>query len=150
MTRLSKGTRLPERMTAQEYLDASPVPTEDVEQTRLFQWASMHAGKWPELQLMHHIPNGGKRGKAEAARMKGQGVKAGVPDIFLPAPKGGCHGLYIELKRAKGGRVSEEQAQWMHLLMHQGYMVAVCHGWEQARDVIERYLKGGGQDGKTV
>lgn len=78
-------------------------PSEDVEQAQLFAWAAYASGKYPELALMHHIPNGGKRGKAEAARFKLQGVKAGVPDIFLPCARGGCHGLYIELKRVKGG-----------------------------------------------
>lgn len=136
------------RMTAEEYLDATPAPSEAVEQTRLFQWAAGCYGTWPDLELMHHIPNGGSRHPAEAAKLKAQGVKAGVPDIFLPVPRCGCHGLYIELKREKGGRVSHEQAKWMEMLIQQGYMAAVCHGWFQASQVIERYMKGDAENGK--
>ena len=116
-------------------------PTEDIEQTQLFAWAQYASGKYPELALMYHIPNGGKRSKAEAARFKAQGVKAGVPDICLPVPRGKYHGLYIELKRVKGGRVSEAQGEYIEALRKQGYRVKVCFGMEQARDVIVEYLE---------
>lgn len=116
-------------------------PTEDVEQTQLFAWANFARGKYPELTLMYHIPNGGKRSKAEAVRFKAQGVKAGVPDICLPVPRGKYHGLYIELKRVKGGRVSAAQEEYIDALRKQGYRVEVCFGMEQARDVIVEYLE---------
>ena len=118
-------------------------PTEDIEQTQLFAWAQYASGKYPELALMYHIPNGGKRGKAEAARFKVQGVKAGVPDICLPVARGKYHGLYIELKRVKGGRVSAAQEEYISALRKQGYRVEVCFGMEHARDVIVEYLSGG-------
>lgn len=118
-------------------------PEEEVEQTCLFRWAAYSLGAHPELKLLHAIPNGGKRSKSEAARMKAAGVKAGVPDMFLPVARGGSHGLYIELKRIKGGRVSAEQLAWMEELTREGYTCAVCHGWEEARKVIQTYLKGG-------
>ena len=38
-----------------------PIPTESQEQIALFQWAKSVQGKYPELRLLHHIPNGGKR-----------------------------------------------------------------------------------------
>ncbi len=119
-----------------------PVPEESVEQTRLFQWARMQSGCWPELNLLYHIPNGGSRHKLEAAHLKQQGVKAGVPDLCLPVARGGCHGLYIEMKRIRGGRVTPEQQAWMNALMAEGYTVALCRGWEVASDVILKYLKG--------
>lgn len=86
---------------------------EDQEQVTLFNWAEMQSGKYPELRLMLHVPNGGKRNAAEAARLKAQGVKPGVPDIFLPIPRQGKHGLWIELKRREGGRLSEHQTEWI-------------------------------------
>ena len=116
-------------------------PTEEEEQTVVMHWATMAAGRWPELRLLFHIPNGGKRSKAEAVRFKAQGVKAGVPDICLPVPRGKYHGLYIELKRVKGGRVSDAQEQYISALRKQGYRVEVCFGMEQARDVIVEYLE---------
>ena len=117
------------------------VPTESVEQQCLFRWASYAVGRLPELALMFHIPNGGTRAKSEAGRFKAEGVKAGVPDIFLPAPRGGYAGLFIEMKRRKNGRVSIDQATWLKALEKQGYKAIVAHGWEEARDEIEGYLK---------
>lgn len=141
-----------------------PPPTEDTEQMCLFRWADAQSGKYPELSLMYHIPNGGKRGKAEAGRFRALGVKSGVPDIFLPR---GFHaldfvgprqfnidgtqyavtetiynGLYIELKRLRGGTVSATQKQWIARLRDAGYAVEVCKGWEAAAAVITDYLEG--------
>ena len=65
-------------------------------QEALFSWAAYRTEIMPELQYMYHVPNGGKRDKATAAVLKRQGVKAGVPDIMLPAARAGYHGLYIE------------------------------------------------------
>ena len=94
-------------------------PCEEIEQTCLFRWAALESGAHPELALLHAIPNGGKRSKSEAARMKAAGVKPGAPDMFLPVAREGCHGLYIELKRRDGGRVSTEQTAWMEALARQ-------------------------------
>ena len=116
------------------------VPTEDAEQMALFRWAELQAGTYPELRLLFHIPNGGSRGKAEAGRFRAMGVKAGVPDLFLPVAHGSVHGLFIEMKRTKGGRVSKEQQQWMNQLWEQGYAAYVCCGWEQAARTIKIYL----------
>lgn len=115
--------------------------TESQEQQLLFEWAALSAGKWPELALMYHIPNGGSRSKAEAGRFKAEGVKAGVPDICLPVARGGYHGLYMELKRVKGGRVSPAQQGWIAALRDQGYYACVCKGWDDAAHVIKKYLK---------
>ena len=88
-----------------------PVPTEAQEQMTLFSWAAMQSGKYPELNLLYHVPNGGSRHKAEAGRLRAEGVKAGVPDLCLPVARGQYHGLYIELKRQRGGRTSDHQSE---------------------------------------
>ena len=116
------------------------VPTEAQEQEALFRWAAYAAGKWPQLRLLFHVPNGGTRHPAEAAHMKAQGVKPGVPDICLPVPVGRFAALYIELKRKKGGRVSEEQRGWIEALNRAGNRAVVCRGWDEAREEIVRYL----------
>ena len=85
----------------------------------------------------------------EAVHLKQQGVRAGVPDLCLPVARGGCHGLYIEMKRLRGGRVSPEQTAWMDALRAEGYAVAVCEGWSMASDVITDYLKGDGNHAVT-
>lgn len=117
-------------------------PTEDQEQEALFRWAALAAGKRPELGMLYAIPNGGKRPISVAAQMKRTGTKKGVPDMALPVARGGKHGLYIELKRKKGGRLSPEQTQWMDALTRQGYVCAVCFGWDSARKTILDYLEG--------
>lgn len=116
-------------------------PTEDQEQAALMQWARTMEGRWPELADLHAIPNGGLRSKATAARLKATGVKPGVPDLHLPVARQGCHGLYIEMKRRHGGRISPDQLRWMEELTRQGHRCAVCRGWEEAKRVIEEYLK---------
>lgn len=115
--------------------------TESQQQQLLFEWAALAAGRWPELALMYHIPNGGSRSKSEAGRFRAEGVKAGVPDICLPVARGGYHGLYIELKRVKGGRVSTAQQGWIAALRDQGYCACVCKGWDDAAHVIKKYLE---------
>lgn len=120
-----------------------PVPTEAQEQMTLFSWAAMQSGKYPELKLLYHVPNGGSRHKAEAGRLRAEGVKAGVPDLCLPVARGKYHGLYIELKRQRGGRASEFQSAWLTALSAQGYKAALCCGWESAAETIIEYLTGG-------
>lgn len=114
---------------------------ESVEQATLFEWVKWNIHIHPELEMLHHIPNGGSRHPLEAANLKKQGVKAGVPDLSLPVPKGGYHGLYIELK-AHNNTLSYNQEEWLKKLSGYGYYSAVCWGWEQAKNIIEKYLKG--------
>lgn len=116
--------------------------TEGQEQQALFDWAQRMEGRYPELKLMYHVPNGGKRDKVTAAILKREGVKSGVPDICLPVPKGRFHGLYIELKRA-GGKTTKKQDEWLEALEMQGYRTHVCVGWQSASNAILNYLKEG-------
>ena len=118
-----------------------PVPTESDEQKWLFQWAADVLGKYPELALMFHIPNEGKRSSRTGALMRREGLKRGVPDIFLPVPRGKYHGLFIELKRTKNSSVSDDQKGWLEALRRQGYDAHICKGWVEAAEAIERYLK---------
>ena len=111
------------------------------EQEALFEWAGMMSGRHPELELMFHIPNGGKRNKYEAANLKRQGVKAGVPDICLPVSREGYHGLYIELKYGKNTK-TENQSKWALRLSEQGYKCITAYGWQAASEEITKYLEG--------
>ena len=118
------------------------IPTESVEQQCLFNWAKLREAIYPDLALMFHVPNGGKRDIATATRFKAEGVKAGVPDIFLPVPRGEYHGLFIELKRIKYSTVSKEQRQYILQLRRLGYAAFVCKGWQNAAGTIVKYLEG--------
>ena len=115
-------------------------PFEDEEQMAVIAWAATMEDKYPELALLFHIPNGGKRMKSVAARFKAMGVKKGVPDLFLPVAKKGYPGLWIEMKRAKGGCLSPHQKEWINKLCAQGYRVTCCHGFEAAVAELVTYL----------
>lgn len=88
---------------------------------------------------VYHIPNGGKRGKAEAAHLKAQGVKPGVPDLCIPVARGQYHSLYIEMKDF-GGKPTKKQVEWITLLREQGMCAYVCVGADDAIALIDRYM----------
>lgn len=137
-------SKSPERKTMNRTSQprAKPIPHEGNEQEALFRWAAFVRGRFPEIDLLHHIPNGGSRNSAEAANLKRQGVKAGVPDLCLPVARGGYHGLYIEMKHGKN-KTSENQDAWLAALRRQGFATAVCYGWERAAEVITKYMESG-------
>jgi hypothetical protein len=98
-------------------------------------------------EMMFAIPNGGERGKGEAARLKLEGVKAGIPDICLPMPVEPYCGLFIEMKKpgrekeSQGG-CSNKQMEKIHHLTSQMYKVSVCYSWKSAVEEIHTYLYG--------
>lgn len=113
--------------------------TEAEEQKALIQWAKFQEKKYPELKLLYHCPNGGTRNKLEAANLKRQGVKAGVPDLFLPVSRNNKHGLFLEMKVGRN-KCTDNQKKWIRALMEQNYEVKVCYSCEEAINVIKRYL----------
>jgi len=147
--------------------------TEDGHQAALFSWANMariygyeaasdalcytekgyaksryhKAEGITEMEMLFAVPNGGKRDKRTAARLRATGVKAGYPDVALDVSRGNHNGLRIELKRPKSpgkrkGATSPEQEAWLDKLNAYGYAAVICVGWEQARKVIIEYLAG--------
>lgn len=86
-----------------------------------------------------HIPNGGSRNKIEAAHLKRQGVRAGVPDLMLPVAKHGYNGLFIEMKVGYN-KPTENQEKWIELLSKNGYLVKTCWGAKEAINLITNYI----------
>jgi hypothetical protein len=116
------------------------VPSEHDEQVQL---VSMFDVAYPEIKhLLYAIPNGGDRHPAVAVKLKEEGVRKGVPDLQLALPTQKYHGLYIEMKRRKGGRVSPEQTDMIDNLRKVGYRVEVCLGCDEAWQVITEYING--------
>ena len=91
--------------------------------------------------FFHHSPNEGKNEVQYIVKQKRLGMRVGFPDIIIFEPRGNYHGLAIELKREKGGRVSEAQKECLDELNARGYLAVVCRGFTEAKDVIDRYLK---------
>lgn len=112
---------------------------EALEQSILINWCNLQKCKYPELDLIFHIPNGGTRNKREAANLKKQGVKAGVPDLMLPVARKKHHGLFIEMKFGKN-KTTDNQDSWIEALKGQGYLCKVCNGAGEAIETIKSYL----------
>lgn len=110
-------------------------PTEDYEQTRTVVYLQRRCIP------VFAIPNGGSRNLLEAVKLKRTGVSAGVPDLCVPMARSGYHGLFLELKRLKGGKISENQQYWIDVLRAQGYKCEVCPGFEAAKLVIDEYFR---------
>lgn len=114
---------------------------EQIEQAKVVQDCNRLAyeGKYPELALLYAIPNGGLRHIGTAMKLKCEGVKAGVPDLHLPIPRGVYTSLFIEMK-APGGRVSAEQKKWhVDLTKYGRCRVVVCYSYGEAMGEIQEY-----------
>jgi len=81
-----------------------------------------------------HIPNGGYRNAIEAAIFKSLGVVAGAPDLLLIS-SGKTYGL--ELKAAKGGRLSPAQIRTQEQMRQAGAIVATATGIDEALHQLE-------------
>ena len=97
--------------------------------------------EYKDLAKLFAIPNGGKRSLATAAKMKAEGVRAGVPDLCLPVMRGGFGGMYIELKAGKN-TTSDLQDDVIEELRSDGYYVEVFWSWEEALAVMIAYVEG--------
>lgn len=114
--------------------------TEDQAQRAVFRWAKDAAILWPELRYMYHTPNEGKRNPYTGQRLKAEGMRSGVPDICLPAPRGKYHGLYIEMKVGRN-KPTPEQEDFLTYLAGAGYKSLACWGEKSTIRAIESYLK---------
>lgn len=74
------------------------------------------------------------------AKMKREGLRKGIPDLFIPVAKDNYHGLFIEMKRIKGSTTSKEQKDWIEKLNNNGYKAIVCKGSKVAIEEIEKYF----------
>lgn len=110
--------------------------SEAQEQAAVVEWC-----EWRRIPVFH-IPNGGARDARTGAQLKRQGVKRGVPDLFVPVPSKDSHGLFIEMKRKDGGTATREQREWIALLRANGYRAEVCHGAREAVRVIGEHVAG--------
>lgn len=112
----------------------------------------------PECNWLHAIPNGGLRTKATGARLKAEGVKAGIADLFLPVPvthverHSGLshhgielaatkfyHGLYIEVK-TRTGRQTKEQREFESAMVDNGYKYKIVRSMQEGIDAILEYI----------
>ena len=124
----------------------SVVPSETQEQIAVADYCRL----W-KIRVVH-IPNEGKRSLTGRVEQKRLGLAKGVPDLFFPYPRKGSCGLFIEMKRARGNgiypRPSKEQEEWLSWLTEEGYEAHVCYGFDEAREVIDKYFNIGAKKGE--
>lgn len=112
------------------------IPTEHQEQCRVIDWCNAH----PIANCIFAIPNGSHKSQAMAAKFQREGLRKGVPDLFIPLARGKWHGLFIEMKRVKGSVTSPDQIDYINLLIDNGYRAQICHGADEAINLIAEYL----------
>lgn len=134
--------------TVLEIARAGLVRSEHVEQSFLVQRLALIEPQYPELELLYAVPNGGLRSKAQAGKLRAEGVKASVPDLVLPLPKWPFHGLYVEMKKM-GEHSTPAQRKFQGRLRGLGYAVLECQGDESAYRAFCWYLRLGGLPGST-
>ena len=110
------------------------------EQVALFRLLKIHERSNPLFANIFAIPNGGQRHIKVAAKLKAEGVKAGVPDIFVAVPNSYSAGLFVEMK-VKPNKPSKLQQDWITRLQAAGYDCEVCYSAEEAYRVIVNHIK---------
>ena len=112
--------------------------TEHQSQVALFQYIELV----PEIaKVTFAIPSGGLRNKIVAKKLKDEGCRAGVPDIFIGIARGNYHSMFIELKNESGkGVVSPLQKEMIKALRKEGHYVVVANGYKEAVKEINYYL----------
>lgn len=126
--------------------------SEDGHQMALMAQCALHRERYPQLEWLHSIPNGGSRHFKEANKLVATGTRSGVFDLFLPYPNitigdHGANGLYIEMKKPgrqkeKNGGLSDDQIRFMTYATIAGYKCVVCYSWQEAWEAIVNYLNG--------
>ena len=101
------------------------------------------AVSWFRNQYPHHVlfavPNGGARSKIEAAIFKGEGVLAGVADIFITYSCGLWNGLFVEFK-TETGRQSNTQKEFQKKVQKFGYHYVICRSLEDFKITVKYYI----------
>lgn len=92
---------------------------------------------WPDELLWFHVPNGEKRDKAAAGKLKGMGVLAGVPDFTFIMPNG--QAAFLELK-AKAGVLSDAQIAFRDRALACGCGYATARSMEDSEQILSRWL----------
>lgn len=110
------------------------------EQCAVMSWVRFHVKHWPELDLLFAVPNGGHRSKATAGKLKAEGVRAGVWDLWLPVRRRPWSGLVVEMKM-KPNRLTPVQREFGAGIEAQGFRTAVCYSAPEAIATIDEYIR---------
>lgn len=73
-------------------------------------------------------------------RLNKEGLKAGVPDLFLALPRGIYHGAFIEIKY-DSDRLRKVQADMIRELESENYKCIIVRSLEEFIDEINEYMR---------
>lgn len=127
------------RRIAEQYSHGRYTTSEHDLQKSCVQWFRYTYPKYAKLLMA--IPNGARRTKFERTQALEEGLVAGLPDLFLAVPNKKMHGLWIEMKNGKAGRVSDKQTEMIQKLWEQGYDVRIARTFDDFETIVMDYLK---------
>lgn len=131
------ATDTPTGKDAIHFMGLSKLKPEQRLQIGFLRWLD---ATFPEIAPLVMASAGGMRtSMSQAVKMKSMGYRRGTPDIFVAVPRGGRHGLFLELK-APGGKASPEQIRMIASLQAQGYAAVVVVGFEHVKAALTAYL----------
>lgn len=95
----------------------------------------------PELRnMVIHIPNEGKRTISMGRKLRQIGLRPGVADLFIPIPRHGYNGVWVEIK-SKHGVLRENQREFLSDMEKQGYLTFISRSLEDFMQKINAYMK---------
>ena len=108
--------------------------------------------QYPKVRFISSLTGEHQGNVRIRARNKNIQWGAGQPDLLIPHNNGIRVGLAIELKRLSANpwkkdgnlRKSEhlqQQAAWLEYFVNQGWYACFVVGFDQAKDVIDKYMK---------
>ena len=127
-----KGEVTPLKILNAKKKSEDNIPLEKDEQKRLCKWLK-------ENKIGHFATGLGVKLGLDVkyvASLKSQGHYSGIPDLVVLLGNGKI--CFVELKRQKGGVVSEEQKKWIDYLNNNGYPAKVCKGCDEAIEFIKK------------
>jgi len=86
------------------------------------------------------IPNGGQRNIIVATKLKAEGVKKGVADLFIMVGNSKHYGLFIEVKVGKN-KQQDSQIEFESLATKQGYAYNLVYSLDELINILDIYLK---------
>lgn len=120
-------------------------------QQECIRWFKFQFPKYEKVLI--HVPNEGKRNTkmvrtkygmkvvcSSGARLKAEGLVAGVADLLLLTPNREYGSLAIEMKTPKG-RLSDSQKMWRDEFEKAGNKYVVCRSFEQFMCEVLDYMK---------
>lgn len=121
------------------------IPLEDDECKTFHRWLQLNY--IPHTHIANESRGGSRAAMIRGAKLKAMGQSAGVWDYEIFLPIKGITGevdayqlVKIEMKRTKGGRLSEEQKEWGDIYEKAGIPCAVCKGAKEAIEQVETWL----------